>query len=50
MRLVLALVVALVAGCSDPALNARLRLGADGLQIAPSVSGRVGGLGIAVSP
>lgn len=40
----------LAAGCSEPALNANLRLGKNGLSVYPSVSTRVGGLGVSVHP
>jgi hypothetical protein len=50
MRLLVAMTLCVAAGCTDPALNARLRLGPNGLTLRPSVSARVGGLGVAVSP
>lgn len=40
----------LAAGCSDPALNANLRLGPHGVSVYPSVSTRVGGVGVSVYP
>ena len=51
-RLVLlSLVIAIVAGCTDPRLNAGLSLGPDGLRVSPSVSAGLGGGGrIAYSP
>lgn len=47
---VLSLVLACVAGCTDPRLNAGLSLGADGLRVSPSVSAGLGGGRIAYSP
>lgn len=39
-----------LAGCADPRLNAGISLGADGVSVTPSLSGRVGGLGVSISP
>lgn len=50
MRLVLILMAVLVAGCSDPRLNAGLSLGSDGLSVRPSVSAGLGGGRISYSP
>ncbi|MBT8424413.1 MAG: hypothetical protein HKN98_02990 [Silicimonas sp.] len=36
--------------CEDPSLNVGASIGTGGVSVAPSVSGRVGGLGVAVSP
>ncbi len=49
MRAAVCLVLAL-AGCTDPRLNAGISVGAGGVSVYPSVSGRVGGVGVAVSP
>lgn len=43
--------VALLAACTDPRLNAGVSLGADGVQVYPSISAGLGGGGrIAYSP
>jgi hypothetical protein len=39
-----------LAACTDPRLNAGISLGADGVSVYPSLSGRVGGLGVTVGP
>jgi hypothetical protein len=49
MRAVLCLVLVL-GGCTDPRLNAGISVGAGGVSVYPSISGRVGGVGVAVSP
>jgi hypothetical protein len=49
MRTALCLLL-VVAGCTDPRLNAGISVGAGGVSVYPSVSGRVGGVGVAVSP
>lgn len=52
LLLLAGLILALpLAGCvTQPRLNAGLSLGTGGLHVYPSVSGRVGGARIAVSP
>jgi hypothetical protein len=42
--------LAALAACSDPTLNAGLRISPDGVRVVPSLSGRVGGVGVAVTP
>ena len=37
-----------LAGCTDPRLNAGISVGAGGVSVYPSVSGRVGGVGMAL--
>lgn len=48
-RLALALLILLPA-CEDPSLNVGASVSSGGVSLTPSVSGRVGGLGVAVSP
>ena len=48
-KLALALVLLLPA-CEDPTLNAGISIGTGGVSVTPSVSGRVGDVGVAVSP
>lgn len=52
MRIVtFALIVFTLAACqSGPYLNAGVSLGPGGVNVYPSVSGRVGGVGVAVGP
>lgn len=40
----------LLSACTDPRLNAAVSLGPDGVSLRPSLSGRVGGVGVAISP
>ena len=40
----------LLSACADPRLNAGISIGAGGVSVTPSVSGRVGGLGVSISP
>lgn len=37
-------------GCEDPSLNLGASISGNGVNVYPSVSGRVGGVGVAVSP
>ncbi len=48
-RLAIALLILLPA-CEDPSLNVGASISSSGVNVSPSVSGRVGGLGVAVSP
>ncbi len=48
-RLVIFLILSL-SGCIDPRLNAGISVGAGGVSVTPSVSGRVGGVGLTISP
>lgn len=48
-KLALALVLLLPA-CEDPTLNAGISIGTGGVSVTPLVSGRVGDVGVAVSP
>lgn len=50
MRIAVVVAALLVAGCEDPRLNAGISLGAGGVSVYPSISGRVGGVGVAVGP
>ncbi|WP_154664709.1 hypothetical protein [Gemmobacter nectariphilus] len=44
-------VLALLAGCTDgPSLSAGVRIAAGGVSVHPAISGRVGGVRVAVSP
>lgn len=46
----LTVVVALfLAGCTDPSVDARVRLTPDGVRVVPSVSGSLGGVDVTVS-
>jgi hypothetical protein len=49
MRLPLFLAL-MLAACTDPRLNAGVSIGPGGVAVYPSVSGRVGGVGVAISP
>ena len=48
-KLPIALLVLLPA-CQDPTLNIGASVGTGNVSVTPSVSGRVGGVGVAVSP
>lgn len=48
-KLALTLLILLPA-CEDPSLNVGASIGTGGVNVSPSVSGRVGGVGVAVSP
>ena len=50
MRAAALALLAALAACSDPSLNAGLSLGPGGLSVRPSVSADVGGLRVGVSP
>ncbi len=50
MRRLLLAAALLLPGCADPRLNAGISVGAGGVSVYPSLSGRVGGVGVAVSP
>lgn len=49
MRFVLLLAV-LLSACSQPRLNAAVSVGLGGVNVSPSLSGRVGGMGVSISP
>ena len=40
----------LAAGCSDPSVNANVRVTPDGVKVAPYATTRVGDLNVTVSP
>lgn len=42
--------LSVLAACSDPSLNAGVSIGPGGVSVVPSLSGRVGGVGVAISP
>ena len=48
-RVLVAVLIALVSACSDPALNAGIVFGPGGVSIRPVISGNVGGANVAVS-
>lgn len=48
-RLSIVLLLALPA-CEDPQLNIGASIGSGGVSVTPSVSGRAGGVGVAISP
>jgi hypothetical protein len=50
MRWALVVTVLALTGCMDPRLNAGISLGADGVSVYPSVSGRIGSIGVTVGP
>ncbi len=39
-----------LAACTDPTLNTNLQIGPNGVKVTPSVSGRVGDVGVSVTP
>ncbi len=50
MKKLIFVALLLLPACEDASLNAGISVGAGGVNVTPSVSGRVGGLGVAVSP
>lgn len=48
-RLCLIIVLALPA-CTDPQLNVGASISSGGVSVTPSISGRAGGVGVAISP
>ena len=50
MRAFCLLLLLFLSGCVDPRLNAGISIGAGGVSVTPSVSGRVGGVGVSISP
>jgi len=50
MRWALVAAVLVLAGCTDPRLNAGISLGTNGVSVYPSISGRIGSVGVAVGP
>jgi hypothetical protein len=50
MKLVFAVIVVGLAGCSAPRLNANIGIGAGGVTVTPAVTTRVGAANITVSP
>ena len=49
MRCVLALSLLLSAGCTDPQLGLGFAIGPNGVDIHPTLTGTVGGVGVGVS-
>ncbi len=49
MRVFVVLSLAVTAACSDPSLNAAMRVTPDGVRVSPSVSTSIAGVGVAVS-
>ena len=50
MKHLAALALLLLPACEDPSLNVGASISGDGVSVYPSVSGRVGDVGVAVSP
>jgi hypothetical protein len=50
MRRFALLLILSLSACADPRLNAGISIGAGGVSITPSVSGRVGGVGVSINP
>ncbi len=44
------LLLVVLAGCTDPALHARIEMDADGARIQPELTGRVGNLTVGFAP
>ena len=50
MRFLVLFSLSLLTGCQDPALYVGASIDSGGVSVSPAVSGRVGGVGVAVSP
>ena len=50
MRWMVAAALVLVAGCENPTLGIGTTISSSGVSVSPVVSGRVGNVGVAVSP
>jgi hypothetical protein len=50
MRCIFVLLILPLLGCADPRLTAGISIGAGGVSVTPSVSGRLGGVGVSISP
>ena len=50
MRLFAVLTLLALPACENPQLNVGASIGSGGVKVTPSVSGRVGSVGVAVSP
>lgn len=50
MKKLAVILMILLPSCQDPSLNIGASIGANGVSVSPSVSGRVGDVGVAVSP
>lgn len=50
MRVILILAIMALSACEDPALGVGARIDGGGVSVSPVLSGRVGGVGVAVSP
>lgn len=50
MRNLFVLALFALPACEDPSLNVGASISNGGVSVTPSVSGRVGGVGVAVSP
>ena len=50
MKKLIFVALLLLPACEDTSLNAGISVGSGGVNVTPSLSGRVGGLGVAVSP
>ena len=50
MRWLALIAVVTLAGCENPSLGIGTTISASGVSVSPVISGRVGGVGVAVSP
>jgi hypothetical protein len=50
MKRLMVLALLTLPGCEDPALGLGATISGSGVSVSPVVSGRVGGVGVAVSP
>jgi predicted small secreted protein len=50
MRTVLILAILALSACEDPSLGIGANINSGGVSVSPVLSGRVGGVGVAVSP
>ncbi|GEM_PF-1756499 len=50
LRVGLLFLICVVPACTDPRLNAGVSVGPGGVSVVPSLYGRVGGVGVAISP
>lgn len=50
MKRLAILCLILLPACEDPSLNVGASISSSGVSVSPSVSGRMGGVGVAVSP
>ena len=48
--LLFAATLLLISACTDPSVNAGVRISPSGVKVVPTVSGRVGNVGVSVAP